>query len=173
MNVTEWRTWLAEHGESETEVWLDIHPDLPYAVAVEHALCFGWIDSQAAGSRLRFTPRNPGSGWSRLNRDRAERMTAAGLMTPRGQVLIDTAKATGMWEVGEIVPDDLRALLDRNTTARANFDRFPPSSKRLILEWIATAKRPETRRRRLIQTVDLAEENIRANHPRSRSTATR
>lgn len=97
-------------------------------------------------------------------------MIEQGLMTERGQALIELATAKGTWEVvadGErwAVPDDLRALLDRNDAARTNFESFPPSSKRLILEWIVTAKHADTRERRINRTVELAAVNVRANHP--------
>ena len=181
-----WRDWLARHGRSEREAWLVIHrnaagiPSLRYHEAVEHALCYGWIDSRArpyddTSSVLRFTPRNPASSWSRVNRERAERMIAQGLMTEAGQAVIDLAKARGTWqavpdEVASTVPDDLRARLVANPAAAANFDRFPPSAKRLILTWIATAKRPETRQRRIQRTVAEAAQNRRAV-PAVRATA--
>jgi uncharacterized protein YdeI (YjbR/CyaY-like superfamily) len=119
---------------------------------------------------LRFTPRNPNSTWSGVNRQRASKMTRLGLMTEAGEALIEVAKASGTWQVpvgadGSAIPGDLRELLDGNEAARANFHNFPPSSKRLILAWIATAKRPDTRRRRINQTVSLSAVNIRANHP--------
>lgn len=177
----EWRAWLAQHGEAESEVWLVIqHRDSPtpsvrYHEAIEQALCFGWIDGlhrrhDAHSSMLRFTPRSARSTWSAVNRERAARMIEQGMMTGRGQALVDLAKATGTWQVvpddqALAVPGDLRELFDRSPVARENFDRFPPSSKRLILEWIAQAKRPETRRRRISRTVELAAENLRANHP--------
>nr|WP_246221053.1 YdeI/OmpD-associated family protein [Phytoactinopolyspora mesophila] len=90
-------------------------------------------------------------------------------MTEDGQAVIDTAVANGTWQIlpdaeRETVPDDLQALFDGNPAAGENFRRFPPSSKRLILEWIAAAKKPDTRRRRIDQTVTLAAANIRANH---------
>jgi uncharacterized protein YdeI (YjbR/CyaY-like superfamily) len=108
-----------------------------------------------------------------VNRERVAKMTARGLMTSRGQALIDLAKASGTWQVvpdGEssAMPGDLRELLAGHAAAQQNFQRFPPSSKRLILEWIATAKRPDTRQRRIEQTVRLAAANIRANHPGTR-----
>jgi uncharacterized protein YdeI (YjbR/CyaY-like superfamily) len=139
-----------------------------YHEAIEQALCFGWIDSHARkhdehSSRLRFTPRNPRSTWSAVNRQRAARMIEQGLMTERGQALIDLAKAGGTW-TDRAVPDDLRVLLDGDPEAGRNFERFPPSAKRLILEWIAAAKRPDTRHRRLRRTVELAAVNVRA-HP--------
>ncbi|MFC6021122.1 YdeI family protein [Plantactinospora solaniradicis] len=180
-SAADWRGWLARNCRSEKEVWLIIHhrdsvtPSVRYHEAIEHALCYGWIDSQARkhdadSCRLRFTPRNPRSTWSRVNRERAAKMTELGLMTEHGQALIDLARANGTWQVlsdaeGSAMPDDLRELLDRNEAARTNFENFPPSSKRLILEWVATAKRAETRRRRIAQTVDLAAVNLRANHP--------
>lgn len=178
----EWRAWLAANGRSEKEVWLIIHhkdsgtPSPRYHEAIEHALCYGWIDGlhrkrDADSSQLRFTPRNPRSTWSRVNRERAGRMIEAGLMTPHGQAMIDLAKATGTWQVvddAEAIPADLRELLDQNRAADENFGRFPPSSKRLILEWIAGAKKPDTRQRRINQTVTLAAQNIRANHPGTR-----
>jgi uncharacterized protein YdeI (YjbR/CyaY-like superfamily) len=176
----DWRAWLARNCRSEKEVWLVIHhsgsgtPSLRYHEAIEHALCYGWIDSHARkhdadSSVLRFTPRKPRSTWSRVNRERAAKMTGQGLMTEHGQAVIDLAKATGTWQpVSEAdsasIPPDLRELLDRNEAAGRNFRNFPPSSKRLILEWIAKAKRPDTRQRRIDQTVELAAINLRANH---------
>jgi uncharacterized protein YdeI (YjbR/CyaY-like superfamily) len=179
--TADWRAWLARNRRSEKEVWLIIchkdsgTPSVRYHEAIEHALCYGWIDSQARkrdadSSHLRFTPRNPHSTWSRVNRQRAAEMIELGLMTEHGQALIELAKANGTWEVlpdGEssAILDDLQELLDRNEAARKNFENFPPSSKRLILEWIATAKKPDTRQRRIDQTVTLAAVNIRANGP--------
>jgi uncharacterized protein YdeI (YjbR/CyaY-like superfamily) len=89
-------------------------------------------------------------------------------MTERGQAMIDLAKEKGRWQVvpdGEGVPEDLRARFDADQAARDNFEKFPPSAKRLILEWILTAKKPETRERRIDRTVELAARNLRANHP--------
>lgn len=175
----EWRAWLAKHSQSQTEVWLVIYhknsgtPSVRYNEAIEQALCYGWIDGlhrkrDAESSRLRFTPRNPRSTWSAVNRRRAAKMIEKGLMTEPGQAVIDTAMAKGTWAVVPdvaSVPDDLKEELNRNDAARRNFQAFPPSSKRLILEWIITAKQPDTRRRRIAQTVDLAAVNVRANHP--------
>ncbi|WP_280419031.1 YdeI/OmpD-associated family protein [Nocardia carnea] len=171
-----WRAWLETHGRTETEVWLVIPhkdsatPGLRYHEAIEHALCYGWIDGlhrkhDAHSSRLRFTPRRPTSSWSALNRERATRMIAQGLMTEAGQATIDYAKTHGTWQrTPEELPDDLRKPLEADSTAHANFTAFPPSSQRLILEWIASAKKPETRQRRITRTVELAAANLRANH---------
>jgi uncharacterized protein YdeI (YjbR/CyaY-like superfamily) len=179
--TADWRAWLAQNCRSETEVWLVIYhkdsgtPSVRYHEAIEHALCYGWIDGlhrkhDADSSRLRFTPRNSRSTWSRLNRQRAAKMIELGLMTEHGQAVIEQAMANGTWQVlpdeeSAAVPDDLQELLDRDEAAHKNFQSFPPSSKRLIVEWIAKASRSDTRRRRISQTVNFAAMNIRANHP--------
>jgi uncharacterized protein YdeI (YjbR/CyaY-like superfamily) len=100
-----------------------------------------------------------------VNRERAARMIEQCLMSEHGQALLDLAEANGTWQVTDReLPADLRAGLDDNAAARSNFEAFPPSSRRLILEWIATAKKPETRERRITRTVELAAVNVRANH---------
>ncbi|MEJ2858811.1 MULTISPECIES: YdeI/OmpD-associated family protein [unclassified Saccharothrix] len=171
-----WRAWLAEHAATTKEIWLILHhkdsptPSVRYAEAVEQALCYGWIDghhrsNDPHSSRLRFTPRTARSTWSQVNRDRAERMIEEGLMTEAGQAAIDLAKASGTWNPvpnPDTVPDDLRTALDACTPARDHFAAFPPSTKRLIVAWVVGAKRPETRARRIAQTVDLAAIGTRA-----------
>lgn len=155
----EWRAWLAANSGSATEAWLVIHhknsgtPSVSYGEAVEQALCFGWIDGHhrsrdAQSSQLRFTPRRPTSTWSELNRERATRMTALGLMTASGQAMIDLAKATGRWEV--VIPAEVREAVE----GCAGFRELAPWARRQTLEWIATAKRPETRARRLAETIE-------------------
>jgi uncharacterized protein YdeI (YjbR/CyaY-like superfamily) len=175
----EWRAWLAGHHDTSTGVWLVSakkatgQPRVEYDEAVEEALCFGWIDSVArtldeTRSMLRFSPRKPRSGWSRSNKIRIERLAAAGLMTPAGQARIDAAIADGSWTQLDAVenlevPEDLAHACAAYPNARANFDAFPRSARRGILEWIAQAKRPETRARRVAETARLAESNYRAN----------
>ena len=179
----EWRNWLKKHSATEKSVWLIIQhkkssiQGIKIDEAMEQALCFGWIDSKAVkrdgeSFYLCFTPRNPKSNWSTVNRERVARMTEKGLMTAAGQAMIDLAKTSGTWEKlsdaqNKIVPEDLQQLLDKNKKARGHFEAFSPSSKRMILEWIANAKRPETRERRIQKTVELAAENIKANQPKT------
>ncbi|SKB81179.1 YdeI/OmpD-associated family protein [Dyadobacter psychrophilus] len=174
----EWREWLAKNSQSEKSVWLIIYhktsatPSVYYPESIEEALCFGWIDSKsikrdAESSYLMFTPRKTTGKWSAVNKERVERLTAAGLMTPQGQALIDLAKETGTWDAlvdaeNAVIPPDLQALLDKNEAALKNFLAFPPSAKRLILTWISDAKRPETRQQRVILTAEKAADNIRA-----------
>ncbi|WP_433009288.1 YdeI/OmpD-associated family protein [Kribbella sp. CA-294648] len=177
--VEEWRAWLRQNGRTERSVWVIVRRDgrgINLAEAVEHALCFGWIDSKTlrrddSSTYQTFTPRNPRSTWSQINRDRVEKLLAAGLMEAPGQELLDLAHRTGTWDClaeaqNGVIPADLQAELDRSEEAAKNFAAFPPSSKRRILEWIALAKRPETRLNRITQTVELAAVDQRANHPR-------
>jgi uncharacterized protein YdeI (YjbR/CyaY-like superfamily) len=176
----EWRHWLAENHRKETNVLLAIYhktsgkESVYYEESVEEALCFGWIDSKANKQDadsflLMFSKRKPASKWSKLNRERIEKLTDEGQIEPAGQAMIDLAKETGTWEAlvdvqNSVVPDDLQQLFDKNEAAFKNFNAFPPSSKRIILEWILNAKRAETRQQRIEKTVELAAQNIRANH---------
>ena len=179
----EWRAWLEEnHGRAEG-VWLISYkkttgkPHVAYDEAVEEALCYGWIDSKpnkldAERSLLWFAPRKAGTGWSKPNKERVAKLLAAGLMAPAGLAKITAAQADGSWYALDAVealkiPPDLDQALAANPAARRYFDAFPRSVKRGILEWIATAKRPETRARRVEETVTLAAENVRANQWRT------
>ena len=175
----EWRAWLEQNHTQTEGVWLISYkkatgkPRVEYDDAVEEALCFGWIDSKgnkldAERSMLWLAPRKPGSGWSRPNKERVERMIAAGLMTPVGIAKINAAKQDGSWNALDAVealeiPADLSDALASYTSAQQHFAAFPRSVKRGILEWIANARRPETRAKRIDETARLAEANIRAN----------
>jgi uncharacterized protein YdeI (YjbR/CyaY-like superfamily) len=140
--------------------------------AVEEALCFGWIDSKAVkrdeNSRYQyFSQRKPKSIWSRINRARVERLTAEGLMTPAGQALIDFAKSNGNWEAlvdveNLVIPKDLQRRFDKNKKALMNFRAFSASSRRIILYWILSAKRADTRKKRIEETVRSAAQNLKA-----------
>jgi uncharacterized protein YdeI (YjbR/CyaY-like superfamily) len=176
----QWRAWLEDNCTSVRSAWLRIFgqrsstPSVRFHDAIEDALCFGWVDSKAvkrlpASCYLLFSPRNPKSTWGRVNRQRAEKMITQGLMRPPGQAAIDLARRTGSWDAlaeaqNLVVPPDLQVLFDADEAAARNFSAFPPSSRRLILEWIMTARRSETRARRIRQTVDQARINVRAHH---------
>lgn len=181
-NRGQWRRWLQKNHAVEASIWLIIyHQSSPtksvyYEEAVEEAICFGWIDSIAhkrdEESKYQFfARRKPKSNWSRANRLRAEKMIAEGKMQAAGQAMIDIAKQNGGWTALEtvqssVVPGDLAAALAKNISAKRYFEQFPPSSKRIILEWILNAKRPETRAKRIAETVAMAAKNLRANHYR-------
>ncbi|HSH82769.1 MAG TPA: YdeI/OmpD-associated family protein [Herpetosiphonaceae bacterium] len=175
----EWRAWLEQHHVRDEGVWLISYkratgkPRVEYDEAVEEALCFGWIDSKGGKldderTMLWFAPRRPRSGWSKPNKDRIERLMAAGMMAPAGLAKIEAAKQDGSWFALDAVealevPPDLAAALDASPAARHHWDAFPRSAKRGILEWIGNARRQETRARRVEETARLAADNIRAN----------
>ena len=177
-----WRNWLAAEHERAAGVWAvtvkksALAPGEDYVSARdlnEECLCVGWIDSKPGKvdqrrTALLCTPRRPGSGWSKVNKDRIERLLADGLVLPAGAATIEAAKAHGSWSMlDEIdaltIPDDLAAALAAIESARRHFDAFAPSARRGILEWIAQAKTEATRTKRIEETARLAGDNRRAN----------
>ena len=152
-------------------------PHVPYGEIRDEALCWGWIDSRparldAARTMLLVSPRRPGSGWSAVNKARIAALMAAGRMAAPGLAEIARAKADGTWERLDgaetlEAPADLAAAL-AEAGAAAAFAAFPPSSRRAILEWIALARRPETRARRVAETARLAALGLRANFSEAR-----
>ena len=175
----EWRAWLTRNHVREEGVWVVTYKKhtgdryVPQKDLVEEAICFGWIDSlprklDEDRTMLWIAPRQKGSGWSRVNKEIVERMIASGRMTEHGLAKIEAAKQDGSWSKLDAIenleiPDDLDAEFDAYDAARENFENFPRSVKRGILEWIANARRPATRRKRVEETARLAQENIRAN----------
>lgn len=161
----QWRAWLLAHHASERGVWLcswrtaDTGVRCPYPDVVEEAICFGWIDSTVTlldetRALQMITPRKAKSGWTRLNRQRAADMEAAGLMADAGRRAIEVAQANGWWTISDpvedlAVPPDLAAALDAVPPARETWERFPASAKKAMLWWVVTAGRPETRARRV------------------------
>lgn len=179
-----WRAWLDKNHAKSPGVWLVFYkkssgkPTVKYDEAVEEALCYGWIDSlmkpvDAERYRQLFTPRKSKSRWSKPNKDRVKKMIAAGRMTDAGMKKIRAAKKDGSWTTMDAVdamtmPPDLRKALAKNKKARSNFDAMPPGRKRLLYGWIHSAKRPETRQRRIAETVGIAAQTARR---RSRAAA--
>ncbi|TGE27437.1 YdeI/OmpD-associated family protein [Hymenobacter metallicola] len=178
----DWRQWLAQHHAASPGVWLVYfkkssgQPRVSYAEAVEEALCFGWIDSlprklDAERTALLFTPRQPRSGWSKVNKERLEQLTAAGLMTPAGLAAVERARQNGAWESLDaaeagLVPPDLTAALAENEAAARQFAAFSPSARKQLLTWVLGAKRPETRAARVAEVVRRAAVGKRANFDR-------
>ena len=176
-----WRRWLAQHHASAQGIWLvtykksaDSARYLSYDDIVEEALAFGWVDSlprglDAARSMRLVAPRRPRSGWSAVNKARVEKLIAERRMAPSGLAAVKRAKGDGSWsrldEVERLtVPPDLALALARYAQAASSFEAFPRSSKRIILEWIASAKTDATRKRRVDEAARLAGKNQRANH---------
>ena len=176
----ELRAWLEANHDSSDGVWLVTHkktsatgPYVSWTEIVDELIAFGWVDSvqkrlDEDRSKIQITPRKPQSKWSRVNKERVERLTAEGRMAPPGIAMVELAKETGTWTALDAVerleePDDLRAALDAVPDARRHYDAFPPSSRRAILEWVTSAKRPATREARIAETVALAAEDLRAS----------
>jgi uncharacterized protein YdeI (YjbR/CyaY-like superfamily) len=174
----EWRAWLEANHAISTGVWLVTwrsrsgKAPLPYEDQIEEALCFGWIDGTAGTvdeerGKLWYSPRKPGSGWAATNKARLERLIPSGRMAPAGLAVIERAKADGSWTILDAVerlevPDDLAAALAASPPADANFAAFPPSARKQLLQWVAFAKRPETRAARIAEIVAKAARNERA-----------
>lgn len=172
-----WRSWLDARASSSSGIWLvhDKGParQLSYDDIVEEALCFGWIDSLPRAldpdrAMLWLSPRNPSSRWSRVNKQRVERLVSQGLMSPSGIAVVAAAQASGAWTaldgVEDLVePEALREALDASARAREAWEQFPRSVKRGILEWIVSAKKDTTRNDRIARTVSEAEQGRRAN----------
>jgi uncharacterized protein YdeI (YjbR/CyaY-like superfamily) len=166
-----WRTWLAEHHAEPDGVWLvlakkgTVEPtSLGYDDALEEALCHGWIDGQVrrrdeATFKQRFTPRRKRSPWSKRNVGLAERLDAEGRMHPAGQAEIERAKSDGRWEAAYAgqatigVPDDLAAALAAEPKARELFERLTSQNRYAVLYRVTTAKRAQTRERRIREFV--------------------
>lgn len=173
-SAAEWHDWLAANHASSDGAWVTLakkHSGAAapgYEEAVEEALCWGWIDTTARRfDEMRylglFTPRRPDGTWARSNKERVERLIAEGRMQPAGQAVIDAARASGAWTLLEeieahVVPDDLARALDVDPAAAAGWAALPASAKEMALYWIATARRAETRARRIDATVAAAAE---------------
>ncbi|MFK7806403.1 MAG: YdeI family protein [Saprospiraceae bacterium] len=177
-----WRNWLQKNADKEKAVWLIIYKKkseietVYYPEAVDEALCFGWVDSKINKRDEKsyfqyFSERNPKSNWSRVNKEKVKRLIERQLMTERGYDMIKVAKEKGTWDAlndveNLIVPEDLQQGFNDKPKAFENWNNFPRSAKRAILEWILNAKRNQTREHRIRETVEKAEKNIRANQYR-------
>lgn len=167
-----WRAWLAANHATSRGVWLVQHKkggavtSLTYEQALDHALCFGWVDGQIGrrdeGSYVtRFTPRGPKSKWSKLNVANVERLEAAGLMTEAGRAVVESAKADGRWEMAYAgqataeVPEDLAGAIAANPEAQAMFEALTSVNRYAIIYRLGTVKKPETRARKIAEYVDM------------------
>jgi uncharacterized protein YdeI (YjbR/CyaY-like superfamily) len=173
-SAAEWEAWLEEHHSQSDGIWVKIAKkgtgveSVRYPEVLDSALCFGWIDGQRKALDeqwflQRFTPRRSRSRWSRVNRDKAERLIAEGRMWAAGLAEVERAKADGRWEAAYEsqrkmgVPEDLRRELDARPQAKAAFDSLSRQNRYAILYRLYEAKRPETRERRLAKFVAMLE----------------
>jgi uncharacterized protein YdeI (YjbR/CyaY-like superfamily) len=169
-NRNEWRRWLEKNHRKGKEVWLVHYKKdagkigLQLEEAVEEALCFGWIDGKLKKVDketfiLRYSPRKANSVWSKLNRERAEKMIKAGKMTSAGLSITEEAKKSGSWNRAytslkrDRIPPDLRRALAKDKRALHNFQSFANSYRNMYIHWIKSAKTDETRRKRIKKVV--------------------
>lgn len=174
-----WRQWLSENHATSPGIWLVLEKKngraerLLLDEAVDEALCYGWIDSlpnklDETRYLLLMTPRKPGSQWSRVNKEKIERLIKTKRMTAAGLAKIEAAKRDGSWtaidavEAG-VIPPDLKRALAADSAAQTNFEAFSNSARKGLLQWLQSAKRPQTRANRLAEIVAAAAENRVAN----------
>jgi uncharacterized protein YdeI (YjbR/CyaY-like superfamily) len=167
----EFYDWLEEHHESEAEVYVGFYKThtgkraMSWSEAVDQALCFGWIDTRANAIdedryMQRFTPRKPGSNWSKINVEKVAKLTEAGLMRPAGVAAFErrSGERTGVYSFernGEAaLPPEFEKRLRANAAAAEYFDSRPPWYRRTATHWVISAKREDTRKRRLTQLIE-------------------
>lgn len=170
--TAEWEKWLAENHSQPTGIWLRIYkkdsnePSVTYAEALDEALCYGWIDGQknkydAESYLQKFTPRRKRSIWSKINTQHVERLTKAGKMKPAGLAEIEAAKADGRWQQAYdshrnmTVPEDFLSDLEKNPKAKAFFETLNKTNVYSIAFRLQTAKRAETREKRMRVILDM------------------
>lgn len=168
----EWRAWLRRHYDTERGVWLIFYkketgkPTLAYESAVEEALCYGWIDSTVKTIddetyARKFTPRKEKSNWSDLNKKRATKLIMKKRMTRIGMRLIEAAKESGLWDRPDRpapaveMPREFQNTLRKNRIAFQQFNALAPSHQKQYIMWVGTAKRPETRAKRIAESIEL------------------
>ena len=177
-NRIDWRDWLQSNHQLKKEIWLVYYKKhtgierIPYDDAVEEALCFGWIDSIV--KRVddetyvqKFSPRKPRSIWSALNKKRVKKMIKSGSMTKAGLEKIREAKKSGKWDEAYTskkvveIPSDLTIAISKNKVASTNFLNFADSYKNMYINWVNSAKKEETRQRRIKEVVNRASKNTK------------
>jgi uncharacterized protein YdeI (YjbR/CyaY-like superfamily) len=168
--LKQWHQWLSKHHDSESEVWLVFHkqhtgvPSIAYKDALDEALCFGWVDSLV--KRLdderyarKFTPRRADSRWSAINRKRYAELKASGRLQPAGVARAPTDhgydQPPARFTMPAEIPAWIQTALKKHPAAMLHFDALAPSHKRRYIGWIESAKRDETKARRLNEAISL------------------
>jgi len=168
----EWRRWLAKNFSRSEEIWLVFYkkfagkPSVSYDHAVEEALCFGWIDGMKKKLdeecyAFRFTPRKPNSRWSKSNLERVERLIAAGKMMPAGLKVYNSGDRRETPPMPSEMPKDLERRFRKQRVAWANYEKFPPGYRHVTAGWVASAKKEETRIKRLEKLIEFSARNER------------
>lgn len=169
---SDWRKWLVKNHETKQSVWLLFYNNksgkesISWSDAVDEALCFGWIDSKKQAIdgfsyRQYYSKRKPDSTWSKINKEKVKQLIENGLMTKSGLKSIEVAKQNGSWTILDdieelIIPKDLKKALKSYKNAFKYFDSQSKSRKKMLLYWVASAKRPETRQKRIEEIAELA-----------------
>ena len=175
---TEFRKWLEKNYDKQKELWIlfyKVHTkkkSLRYAEAVEESLCFGWIDGivkriDDEKHAQRYTPRNPKSIWSKVNKERAKRMIDAGKMTDAGLVKIKEAKKNGWWQkayttsrIDHEMSAEMKKVLMSDKAAWTNFQNFGKSAQNTYIFWVNYAKREETKQKRIKLVLERVKKNM-------------
>jgi len=171
-NRAEWRRWLARNFERSKEIWLVFYrkasgkASVSYDHAVEEALCFGWIDGQKKKLdeecyAFRFTPRKPRSAWSKSNLERVERLIADGKMMPAGLKAYNSISRRDVAPLPTAMPKELEDRFRKQRAAWTNYEKFPPGYRRITAGWVASAKKEETRIKRLEKLMEFSARNER------------
>lgn len=179
---TDWYGWLLKNHDKAKGVYLIFYklelniPTMRWEEAVKVAICFGWIDSTVKSlgdgkRRQYFCPRNPKSTWSALNKKYVKALEKVGKIHESGYKLIDLAKKTGTWSAMDdvengIIPKDLQKAFDKNTSAFKNYQSFAKGYRKSYLNWLQSAKREETRKKRIVDILKLCEANIKSRNTR-------
>lgn len=176
-NRADWRQWLEENHQEKAAVWLVYYKasakvaSISWREAVDEALCFGWIDSTRKTMDDErfvqyFSRRNPNSTWSKVNKEKVLELIQANLMTKAGFDRIATAQQNGSWSMLDevealVVPEDLKEALFYHEEAMDYFDSLSRSNKKMLLYWVVSAKRAETRQKRIKEVAACAGKNLK------------
>lgn len=176
----EWRQWLNDFHQSRQSVWVICNtqksglPVVGWSELVDEALCFGWIDStrktiDEASFKQLFSRRKPNSTWSRINKEKVQRLINSKLMTEAGLECIRIAKENGSWIILDtvedlIIPEDLQEAFKEYVGSEEYFLNLSKSMKKMMLQWIILAKRPETRQKRIVEIVESAVQGKKPKH---------
>ena len=176
-NQKDWRAWLELNHKEEKPVWLIFYKkkspsyNLSWSDSVDEALCFGWIDStkrtiDSEKYKQYFSKRKAKSNWSKVNKDKVEILIAKGLMQESGYKSIEIAKENGSWTILDavealIIPEDLKEELTKDKRAKDFFEGLSKSAKKVLLYWVFSAKRKETRQKRILEIVENAGHNLK------------
>ena len=173
----DWRKWLELNHNKKKAVWLIFYKkkfpkyNLSWNEAVDEALCFGWIDSTKKTIDTEkyiqyFSRRKAKSNWSKVNKDKVQILIGQGLMNEKGYKSIEIAKENGSWTILDgvealIIPEDLKGEFENNKGSMEYFDNLSKSVKKILLYWVVSAKRKETRQKRILENAENASNNLR------------